>query len=106
MGIFYEAEAIALRPDIVRKSFSDVGLWPWNPEKILSICEKHSPAVSQPDMNEPKRDLVDVIKVRKEKQEARRDQILNNLKGVEVVTIQKVVNPKSRSKRGGSKFGR
>ena len=52
-------------------------------------------------MNEPMRDLVDVIKERKEKQEARRDQILNNLKGVEVVTIQKVVNPKSRRKRWG-----
>jgi len=65
MGIFYEAETIAFRRDIVRKSFNDVGVW--NPQKILDMCEKHSPAIPQPETNESLRDLIDTIKVRKRK---------------------------------------
>ena len=34
MGIFYKAERKAFMPHIVRKSFANVGLWPWNPDLI------------------------------------------------------------------------
>ena len=39
--IFYEAETEALDVDIVRKTFAEVGLYPWNPDHILEICQEH-----------------------------------------------------------------
>lgn len=40
MGNFYKAEACAMRPEIIIKSFADVGLWPLLPDKILENCRK------------------------------------------------------------------
>ena len=43
MALFYQAEKDAFGIEVVRKAFADVGLWPWNPEKILQNCQENSP---------------------------------------------------------------
>ena len=41
--LFYQAETDAFESQVLRKTFADVGLWPWNPLKILQNCEEHCP---------------------------------------------------------------
>ena len=48
-------------PHIVRKSFADVGLWPWNPDWILENCLKFCPVDSQQQEDETMRDLIDAV---------------------------------------------
>ncbi len=43
MALFYQAEASAFGKEVVCKAFSDVGLWPWDPETILKNCLENSP---------------------------------------------------------------
>ena len=67
MGIFYKAERKAFLPHIVRKSFYDVGLWPYDPEKIIRICQEHTSVDSQDKENESLRDLIDAIKIQRQR---------------------------------------
>ena len=59
---FYKAEANALRPEVVVKSFDDVGLWPSNPEKILENCRKFCPVKPQPNESDDVSNLARAIK--------------------------------------------
>jgi len=79
MGIFYKSERKAFMPHIVRKSFAEVGLWPWNPDLILENCLKHCPVDSQQVADEMMRDLIDAINIHKQKQEAWCNKILSDL---------------------------
>ena len=79
MGVFYKAERKAFEPHIVRKSFADVGLWPWDPEKIWKNCLKHTPTNSKDKENETMKDLIEAINIHKQRQEALSNQILSGL---------------------------
>ena len=59
---FYKAEAHPLRPEVVVKSFDDVGLWPSNPEKILENCRKFCPVKPQPNESDDVSNLARAIK--------------------------------------------
>ena len=96
MGLFYEAEAIAFRRTVVKESFARVGLWPWNPEKILKACEENSPAAVHPNQKELTNKLASAIGIHRDTRETRRIQILSGLKPVEVIAIQKPEKRKSR----------
>ena len=48
--LFYQAEADAFECDVLRKTFADVGLWPWNPHKIYQNCQENCPV--EPSLNE------------------------------------------------------
>ena len=68
MGIFYKAERKAFMPHIVRKSFADVGLWPWNADLILENCLKFCPVDSQQEEDETMRDLIDAVNIHRQRQ--------------------------------------
>ncbi len=68
--IFYQAEMEAFEPDIVRKTFAEVGLWPWNPDQILKLCKEHCSSLSNLKQDPLTKKLMRTIdKVRKEKQD-------------------------------------
>ena len=46
-GIYMLVECAAFAPQIIRESFADVNLWPWNTEEIRSLCGEHCCAPSQ-----------------------------------------------------------
>ncbi len=89
MGIFYRAEAHAMAPHILRKSFEDVGLWPWNPQKILEACQRFCPAVSLPDKTEEMKDLKDVITRYNESGQAACDQLIASMKPATITFSEK-----------------
>ena len=89
MGIFYKAEAKAFLPHIVRKSFAEVGLWPWNPEKNLENCRKHCPADPNHEQNETMRDLIDAIKVHRQREEERCEKLLSGLEPANITEVEK-----------------
>jgi len=45
-GLFTIVESSALACNIVLDSFEQVGLWPWNPDLIRELCQKHCPPPS------------------------------------------------------------
>ena len=42
--LFDQAEMDAFETKVLQKTFDDVGLWPWNPGKILNNCRENCPA--------------------------------------------------------------
>ena len=52
MAYYYDAEKVALDKEIVMQSFSDVGLWPFDPTKIEENCRKFCPVLPGPDEND------------------------------------------------------
>ena len=68
-GFFYKAEKKSLLPHIVRESFADVGLWPWDPGKNLEICLKHCPVGPLPQEDETVRQLANAINIHNREQE-------------------------------------
>lgn len=47
MGVFATVESEVFVPSNIVKSFADVGLWPWNPSVIRSLCQIHCPSPSR-----------------------------------------------------------
>ena len=93
LGIFYDSERIALREDILRKSFADVGLWPWNPEKILKICAEHSPVSPLFEIDANVLCIADAIRDTGEKQMAECRRIMSRL------DVKTVRSPEKAEKR-------
>ena len=100
VGLFYEAESVAFSSRIVRKSFADVGLWPWNPRKILRMCESHSPAQKKEDVNDR---LVDAIRRHRESLASRRSDVAGTMKPVTTIAIPTLPKKKGGRKRGNKK---
>ena len=83
-GIFYKAERYAFKKQTILKSFADVGLRPWDPGEIIKNAKQHSPMKSQDETDSVMRELIDVIKVRKEE---RISEICKTLSSVKCATI-------------------
>ena len=47
MGVYKTVESHAFAPHIIKSSFAEVGLWPWNPALIRKLCQEHCPPPSQ-----------------------------------------------------------
>lgn len=92
-AIFYKSEKYALAVNKMRKSLADVGLLPWDPERIIQNAQKHSPMKSQAQADCMMRELVDVIKVRKDE---RITKICQTLSRVKCATL---FSPKTSEKR-------
>ena len=88
MGIFCKAERKAFMPHIVRKSFADVGLWPWNADLILENCLKFCPVDSQQEEDETMRDLIDAVNVHRQRQEEWHDKIMSGLEEANVTDVK------------------
>ena len=89
MALFFKAETIAFRSDIVQESFEEVGLWPWNPEKILQAAREHSPTFPKAKMNRLVREVLRKVKEVDEKKRAEVDECLNSLKRVRAPFMEK-----------------
>jgi len=74
-GIYRLVESLAFAPHIIRQSFADVGLWPWNPEKIRNLCREHCPPPSQLNGSHVLRKLERIMKNLSVEQETERDKI-------------------------------
>ncbi len=96
--IFYEAESEAFNTRTVQKAFAEVGLWPWNPEKILEMCREHSPVLSLPLQNRLVNKIFDIIRMIDEEKKGRIDRMLCGLKRVRVVTMKEMEMDKSQNK--------
>lgn len=96
---FYKAEAYALRPEVVVKSFDDVGLWPFNPEKILENCRKFCPVKPQPNESDDVSNLARAIKTCMSDELQRTSQMLREMKCVRVTSLKKAEKRNRKNKK-------
>ena len=89
MAIFYDSERKAFAGNIVRRSFADVGLWPFNPDRIFEICEKHSPAHSSVFYEEATNALIDTIKEQDKRRVSLQCQLLTSIKPASLSPMKK-----------------
>ena len=75
-GVYKTVEQLAFARHILRSSFAEVGLWPWNPEVIRSLCREHCPPPFQLTGSRVLRKLESIMKRLSEEQEAERDSIV------------------------------
>ncbi len=87
--IFYEAETEALEVDIVRKTFAEVGLWPWNPDHIIEICQEHYCKISELRPSPLVRKLLRIIREVKQLKQDKARLLLRRMKRVSVEIVQK-----------------
>ena len=99
MCMFYEAEACAFEPQVVRKAFADVGLRPWNPERILDVAKKHSVSQSLEDENDRVQEIMEKCITLEEEKKAELDKMLSEMEPAEVKTAKKVKRPRGRPKK-------
>ena len=76
MGVFGIVESEVFTPSNLTGVFSEVGLWPWNPDLIRELCQIHCPPPSQlnstPTLKELERIMYEMIAER----EIERDKII------------------------------
>ena len=97
-SLFYQAEADAFECDVLRKKFADVGLWPWNPDKILQNCQENCPVEAGLNESQLVRKLLMIIKSIDEEKERRIQRMLDELKEEQVVSEKEVLE-KTASER-------
>ena len=83
-AIFYRAESLSLKPNLILESFKKVGLWPWNKEKIFQACKEHSPTEPKTVKDPAIERLVEAIQIRREERITKACQLLSGLKTVVV----------------------
>lgn len=84
MSIFYQAEKEAFAHHMLLSSFANVGMWPWNPKKILDNCRKYCPVRPEPKSDDMVHRLAkEIHDMSEEKKEGVR-QLLLKVKEVEV----------------------
>jgi len=89
--IFYEAETEALDVGIVRKTFEEVGLWPWNPNHILEICQEHYCKISEIKQSPLIRKLLRIIREMKQQKQDEAHRILRKMNRARVEIVRKNV---------------
>lgn len=75
-GIFMSVEEKALAPEIVLKSFADVGLYPWNPVTVRELCRKHCPPPSLLNTTPQLRKLERIMNSLSAEQEAEQNRLM------------------------------
>ena len=96
MYLFYQAEAEAFEPHIIQKTFAGVGLWPWNPDKILEMCREHSPVLSLPPQESLVHTILSIINNIEQKKRAEINEMCSQLKPVKVVSLKELEFLKSQ----------
>ena len=89
MALFFKAEACAFSPGNVRKSFKDVGLWPWNPEAILQAAREHSPTFPKIEKNSLVQEVLEKVKEVDEKKKAEVTETISKVKRVRAPFMKK-----------------
>lgn len=86
---FYKAESCALKPEVLIKSFADVGLWPFDPERIMDNCRKFCSVQPEPSDSDDLNKLAIAIKECIEEQLHKAGQTLCSMKCVRVTSPAK-----------------
>lgn len=76
MGVYKAVESHAFAPHIIKSSFAEVGLWPWNPALIRKLCQEHCPPPSKLNGSPVLKKLESIMKQLTVEQEAERDRII------------------------------
>ena len=76
MAALYKVEPSAFKPSTISSTFEEVGLWPWNPDRIRELCQIHCPPPSQLSSTERVRELELIMKNIYEEQEAERKKMI------------------------------
>jgi len=88
--LFYQAEEGAFERKILKKTFDDVGLWPWNPEKIRKNCEEHCPVVRQPKESRLVKKLLKIISDIDEEKRVTLERMKMNTRRARVISEEEV----------------
>ena len=83
----------AFEANVLRKTFADVGLWPWNPLTILENCQENCPALPQLKESRFVRQLLKIINTIDQEKIHQMQQVIDEMK-VERVITQKEVEEK------------
>ena len=89
--LFYQAEADAFETQILRKTFADVGLWPWNPLQILHNCQENCPVDPPLKENRFVRKLMKIINSIDEEKKRLMQQMILGMKEERVITEEEAV---------------
>ena len=77
--MLYEAETCASKPHVLRKAFTEVGLSPWNPKKILDVAQKHYVSQSLYNVSDRVQEIVEKsITLEEEKKSRTRQDAVRN----------------------------
>ena len=75
--------------DIVKKTFAEVGLYPWNPDHILKIFEEHCVSLSVLEQGPLVRKLLNIIKSVRQENQGMVNQMVCGMKRASVEIVQK-----------------
>ena len=84
------------------QSFADVGLWPFNPDKIEENCRKLCRVVPEPNENDDLNNLARAIETCIGEELKRTSQLLSEMKCVEVVSPKIVKKRKLQEKESAT----
>jgi len=87
--IFYQAEAEAFERSIIKKTFAEVGLSPWNPERIMQLCKEHCSSLGELKQGPLVKKLLSIINKVKQDKEEQLSQILSGVKRASVEIVRK-----------------
>jgi len=86
---FYKAEACALKPEIIIKSFADVGLWPLLPDRIMENCRKFCRVDSHSSESDEIEHLAEALKTTMGDELDKTSKMLREMKCVKVTSPKK-----------------
>ena len=94
MAMFYQAEKKAFSISAVKGSFEEVGLYPWNREKIFDHCKKFCGVQCQQDMDRAYIALAEAVKQHHEKQLSECCKIVSEMRPVTVASLKMIEKQK------------
>ena len=86
-GCFYRAEDISFTPSNIQHAFRDVGLWPFDREKILSRARTEQTVKEQEKMEQISNIVSQILKSDKESQERKRAAVLSEVEPRKAIQI-------------------
>ena len=104
MCLFYQAESEAFETKAVRNTFADVGLWPWNPKKILQNCQENCPVAAPLKETRMVRKLLSIIDMLDKEERSVVSQMMGSLNRERVITQQEVEEILCQEKEVAKKF--
>ena len=96
MAIFYNAERKVFTVSNVKGAFDKVGLWPWDPKKILDHCEKFCLVQCQQDRDKAYFALTEAVMQHNEKRISDCCNKVSEMKPVTIVTLKTAEKRKCR----------
>ena len=90
--------------EVLRKTFAEVGLFPWNKDIIRENCKKHCSSLPEVHQNCLVRKLLRLLTMVREQKADRFHQMMSNMKSVSVDVVQEVEEKSSSDKESEESF--